>query len=143
MKVGNQTVPSAGTRSRLMTEEQRRAFAALNSKEPEIDPEVADEILRDGDDYLPPNDLGGGAADALSRSLADTPMSPDRIIAIAAMVCAISGFFFFAVFFIPPAVVLGVIAIFRKQFMLGVMSLGISVIAAFTSSTFLALLGLV
>lgn len=126
-----------------MTEEQRRALAALNNKEPDFDPEVADEILRDGDDYRPPNDLGGGAADALSRSLSSTPMSTDRIIAIAAMVCAISGFFFFAAFFIPPAVVLAVIAIFRKQFMLGVMALGISVIAAFTSSTFLALLGLV
>lgn len=119
-----------------MAEENKRLGVVIDSgKDSDIDPELADEILRDDDNYVPRNSLGGGAADALLRANSSSPVAPNRIIGIAAMVCAVSSLFLFAAFFIPPAVVLGVIALTRKQYFLGIMSLLISVFAFFTSST--------
>lgn len=119
-----------------MAEERKRLGVVIDSgKDSDIDPELADEILRDDDNYVPRNSLGGGAADALLRANSAAPVSPNRIIGIAAMVCAISSLFLFAVFFIPPAVVLGVVALWRKQYFLGGMSLLISVVSFFTSTT--------
>ena len=119
-----------------MAEERKRLGVVIDSgKDSDIDPELADEILRDDDNYVPRNSLGGGAADALLRANSAAPVSPNRIIGIAAMVCAVSSLFLFAVFFIPPAVVLGVVALWRKQYFLGGMALLISVVSFCSSTT--------
>ena len=73
-----------------MAEENKRLGVVIdNSKDSDIDPELADEILRDDDNYVPRNSLGGGAADALLRANSSAPVAPNRIIGIAAMVCAV------------------------------------------------------
>lgn len=119
-----------------MAEERKRLGVVIDTdKDSDIDPELADEILRDDDNYVPRNSLGGGAADALLRANSAAPVSPNRIIGIAAMVCAVSSLFLFAALFIPPAVVLGVVAVWRKQYFLGILSLIISVVSFFTSTT--------
>ena len=124
-----------------MAEERKRLGVVIDTdKDSDIDPELADEILRDDDNYVPRNSLGGGAADALLRANSAAPVAPNRIIGIAAMVCAVSSLFLFAAFFIPPAVVLGVIALIRKQYFLGIMSLLISIFSFFTSTTIMTAL---
>lgn len=124
-----------------MADENKRLGVVIDSgKDSDIDPELADEILRDDDNYVPRNSLGGGAADALLRANSSAPVAPNRIIGIAAMVCAVSSLFLFAAFFIPPAVVLGVIALIRKQYFLGIMSLLISIFSFFTSTTIMTAL---
>lgn len=124
-----------------MAEENKRLGVVIDSsKDSEIDPELADEILRDDENYVPRNSLGGGAADALLRANSAAPVAPNRIIGIAAMVCAVSSVFILAPFFLPVAVVLGAVALWRRQYLLGILSLLISVFAFFTSATIMTAL---